>query len=538
MTLLLTFALIASHLLYMTGQGQHQAAAGAMAAVEKIDGAVVEGMALEILRQGVTSKDPEEALLALFGASVALNEKAEALFETAYQNPNPQIQLAALSMIARSKTESSLFILNQAIGHPHPLIRLEAAFLLAERRAPQASLKIESLMHKIIPEAHFLFPRLFAMVGDAAAKSNLKRLLNHPDEKVRCETILAIADSNRDDLIREVRRALTHPGALSKEAAATALGLLRDETSIPQLEALAEHLSPDVRIAALEALVELKQPEAIKRLEKLAKEGNLFAITALSDCEGCEETLASLIESPDRSIRANATLALLAHKDKRALKTLPEVLIKDARDFSFVTIHSPAGSLVSYKVIPSSMQNLEEVPGTFEGSLRLRESALAKTIELDDASFYQIARLILNRQQNDLVPLLMQLIENKGDEAARHFLKQEEQRAGAPFIRASAALALFRMKEEGPYEEKLRAWIKQEASLDLVKFRPFVPWEKREGTSFELTPNEKAALWVATLEAFIIRHPEQATRLLLDLIKEGAGKNRFVLAGLLLRTIQ
>lgn len=529
---------IASHLLFMTSQGQHQEAAASLKAMTVQDTTLIEGMALEILRQGVMSKDPQEGLLALFGASVALNEKAENLFETAYQSPHPEIQLAALSMIARSKTEMSLFILNQAMGHPHPLIRLEAAFLLAERKAPQASDKIESLMHKIIPEAHFLFPRLFAMVGDEGAKRNLRKLLNHPQDKVRTEAILAIADSGRDDLIREIRRAITHPDSCSKEAAACALGRLKDEKSIPQLEKLVNHPSVFVQIAALQALTQFKHPQVAQKLEVLAKQENLFAISALKECEESCDTLAELLKSRDRSVRLNATLALLAHKDKRALVGLPEILVKDAKDLCFIPIYSPAGALSAYKVIPSATQNLDEGIAGFEVSLRLREQVLTDSLELDDASFFQIAHLIMSRQQTDLVPMLMQLLESKGSETARQFLKQEEQRAGAPFIRASSALALYRMKEEGPYEAKLQNWLKQEAALDLIKFRPFVPWEQREGSLFELTPNEKAALYISLLEAFIQQNPAKATELLLDLIASGAGKNRFVLAGLLLRTIQ
>ena len=536
-SLLILSAFLGSNLLFLTSQGRHEEAAQTIRASEKIDETLVEEMALSILRQGVLSKDPEEAILALFGASVAMNEKAELLFEIAYQSPVPQIQLAALSLIAKSKSESSQFILNQAIGSPHPIIRLEAAFLLAARRSPQASIKIESLMHKIPAEVHFLFPKLFAMVGDEVAKQNLKRLLSHPEQNVRTEAILAIGGSHRDDLTKEIRRSLTHPDAISKEASATALGMLKDETSIAELEKLADHPSWAVKIAALRSLVVLTRSEKSAPLEQLALEGNLFAIKALSLCPESRETLVKLLDHPDKTIRANATIALLPLKDKRVLKGLPDLLIKDARDLCFVPVYSPAGSLSAFKVVPSAKQNLEEKEAAFEVSLMRREEALDDILELDDSSFYQTARLILNQQQNDLVPALMALLENKGS-GSLDFLKEEEQRAGAPFIRTWAALSLYKMKADGPYEKKLKEWLKQEASLDLVRFRPFIPWELRQGNPYELTPNEKASLWVSILEAFIMQDPDMAIDLLLDMIGSSAGKNRFVLAGLLLRTIQ
>lgn len=533
---LVTTPLLASNILFLTSQGRHEEAAQSLRS-EKIDETLVEEMALSILRQGVQSRDPEEAILALFGASVALNEKAEVLFESAYQSPLPQVQIAALSMIAKSKSDSSNYILNQAIGAPHPIIRLEAAFLLAQRKAPQASIRIESLMHKIDPIAHFLFPKLFALIGDDNAKKNLKRLLSHPQQNVRTEAILAIGSSHRDDLTREIKRSLTHPDPISKEAAATAVALLKDETSIKDLEKLTKAPSPAVRIAAMRSLAVLTKMDRSEDLEKLAMEGNLFAIQALSLCSDSKETLVKLLDHPDRSVRANATLALLPHKDKRVLRGLPDLLIKDARDLCLTPVLSPAGSLTAYKVVSSAKQNLEDTQASFEISLQLREEALQHTLELDDESFYKTARLVLNQQQNDLVPILMTLLENKGTTSV-DFLKEEEQRAGAPFIRAWAALSLYKMKEEGPYEKKLKDWLKQEASLDLVKFRPFIPWEMRQGNPFELTPNEKASLYVSIIEAFIMQDPDMAIDLLLDMIGSGAGKNRFVLAGLLLRTIQ
>lgn len=529
--------LLGNNLLFLTSQGRYQEVAKELNTQDKLDEAIVEEVCLTLLRQGILSNDPEESILALFGASVALNEHAENLFLTAYQSPHPQIQLAALSMIARSKSESSHIILNQAIGAAHPLIRLEAAFLLAERRSPQASIKIESLMHKIDPIVHFLFPKLFAMIGDDISKKILQRSLSHPDEKVRTETILAIAQTGRDDLSRGVKRALSHPDALSKEAAAYGVGLLKDETAIPELEKLTRHNNSSVRVAALQSLNHFNSKRGKEELESMAMEGNLFAIQALSHIPESKETLAQLLQHPDKTVKANATVSLLKLKDKRALQGISDILIKDARDICYVPVHSASGALSAIKASPSAKQNFEDGKTAFEVSLMFREEVLRNTLELDNESFFAVAALILDNQQNDLVPVLMSLIENKGKDS-EDFLKYEEQRAGAPYIRAWAALTLYRLKVEGNYEKKMKEWLNQEASLDLVKFRPFIPWELRQGTSYELTPNEKASLFISTLESFIMSDPDKAIHVILEMMSSGAGKNRFVLAGLLLRTIQ
>ncbi|MCB1114643.1 MAG: HEAT repeat domain-containing protein [Chlamydiia bacterium] len=529
-------ALEANNILFLANQGRHEEACSLLKGEKCSDDRLIEETALAILRHGVEAKDKDEALLALFGASIAVNEKAELLIEKACRNSNPEIQLAALSMMARSKSDSSLAYLNQALGAPHPLIRLEVAFLIAERKAPGASIKIESLMHKFPKEVHFLFPRLFAMVGDEEAKRNLRRLLSHPDEKVRTEAILAIGKTGRDDLGREIRRALTHPDAGSKEAAAVSAKLLKDEEAIPLLEKLQNHPSTNVRVAALSALRTLNRPQATHSLEEIAITGNIFAINELSDSPQSKPVLATLLKHPDKTVRANATLALLKLKDDRALLGLKEILIKDRRDIGYIPAFSSTGALTAIKAIPSARENLAEGPALFELSLLTREQALEGTINLSDEAFYTVAETVLREGQNDLIPLLMSLLEAKG-KASLPLLRKAEQMTGAPYIRNWAALTLFKLREDG-YQEKLKTWLKQEAKMDLVKFRPFVPWEMRKGTPYDINPNEKASLWIAILEGLIQDNPDNAVDFLIELIAQGSGNNRYVFAGILLRSIQ
>jgi HEAT repeat protein len=531
-----TSSLSANPALFLTNQGKIEEAAAVLKAQNGVDDNLIEAFALAVLKKGAESKDKEEALLALFGASISLNEKAEQLIEKGCISPHPEIQIAALSMMARSRSDSAITYLNLALGAPHPLIRLEAAYLLAERKAPQATLKIESLMHKMPPEAHFLFPQLFARIGDEEAKRNLKKLLAHKDEKVRTETLLAIGRAGRDDLSREVRRALNHPDSGSKEAAAKAAALLKDEEAIPLLEKLSRHPSPSVKIAALSALKQLNRPVASNQLEAYAAEGNLFAISALADFPESKATLKSLLSHPDTAVRANATLSLLKLKEASSLQGLSEILIKDARDIAYLPSTSPSGALSAIKTIPSSRQNLAQKPELFEISLQLRERALEQAVNLSDAAFFELAQRIVQKGQNDLIPLLMSLLESKGSESLLT-LREAEQKAGAPLIRQWAALTLYKLHEPG-YEEKLKSWLKKEAAMDLIRFRPFVPWELRSGSTYDMSPNEKAGLWIAILEGLIRENPESAVTFLLELIAEGSQKNRFVFAGLLLRTIQ
>ena len=108
-----------------------------------------------------------------------------------------------------------------------------------------------------------------------------------------------------------------------------------------------------------------------------------------------------------------------------------------------------------------------------------------------------------------------------------------------PSSGTTLALALFKMKEEGKWGETLKKWLLEESKLDLISFRPFVPWELRMNPSkYELTPQEKSSLFISTLQAFLENDPDEAIQILLQLLESSPQKNRYVLAGILLRATQ
>ncbi len=547
--LLSVFSLCANDA-YLRGQALYQVNQGKIAegiqsykelvnTTGKQDYEVLEELALSILNQGVDASDPETQLLALYGASVSMNEKCDRLFERAYRSPFPPIQAAALNAVSKSRSDMSNFILGQAIGASHPLIRLEAALLMAQRKTPGATLKIESLMQKFEEEVHFLFPRFYAMIGDKDAIKNLRRLLTHSDHKVRAECLLAIANEHRDDLIREVKRCLNHPDPETVEAAIFASGELKDESAIPDLRRHAQSTNPFIQLAAVQSLLQLNQKEYLPVVIARAEKEDPFAITLLGEFEGGEEVLAKLRDSSNSTTRINACASLLKHKDMRGLKGLDEILIKSPKDLCFIPLTSPGGSLKSMKAIPSSRQNLSENPLAFEISLKFREEVLTDAFELPESVSFEIIKMLLRVEQNDLIPLAMNLLENHPNEKTIHYLKQQEQKLGSPFIRYYAALTLMSLNEEGPYIERLTQYLLKDQTIDLVKFRPFIPWEMRgEITPYELTPNDHSSLFIASLEALATKREEKGIQLLLDLLAKKTDSNRYIIAGLLLRTIQ
>ena len=95
------------------------------------------------------------------------------------------------------------------------------------------------------------------------------------------------------------------------KACAVALGTMRDEDSIPTLEEMADSSSP-VRLAAWTALYRLgKKGIPDSGVRKTATEHDPFAISALGEMEGSEETLFQLMNENNLQVRINAALALL-----------------------------------------------------------------------------------------------------------------------------------------------------------------------------------------------------------------------------------
>ena len=69
------------------------------------------------------------------------------------------------------------------------------------------------------------------------------------------------------------------------------------------------------------------------------------------------------------------------------MPVLLEILIRDARDLGFVSLHSMGQSLSAMKAVPSATQNFEENPLLHELSLSYREEILEDALESQKKSF-------------------------------------------------------------------------------------------------------------------------------------------------------
>ncbi len=363
-------------------------------------------------------------------------------------------------------------------------------------------------------------------------------MIDDPNPMVRIASILSAAQHRRDDLLPMIRALATHANIAEQEACATAIGTLKDSKSIPLLKRMTRSTTPEVRLAALSSLYHLGELSSKEAIEEIAHTGNLFAIQELATITGSEETLTLLVQHSERHIRLNASMALLERKDPHAIPGILEILLRDSKDLGFQPTFSLGHSLKAWKVIPSSQQHSKEPFMDLSPiSLGLREHLLTLALELPEPHFLRIADQIFQTNQLDLVPKTCLLLENMRTENALRLLRSYAL-DGHPLTRAYCSLILFRLKEEGPYEQAIYSWIARSKKEALLKFRPNLPRNQQLSSSGLLTPEERSRLLIESYATIASSHTEQSIDTLLEVIQESHENNRYALAGLLLRAIQ
>lgn len=504
----------------------------------KHDFEALQQMGLVLLRQGIRSEDPMVFLLSLFGAGLSGSSSSLEILERGLMQPDPQIQMISLHFITKMEDDRVDEILNIAMSSDFLSTRMEAAYYMAQKKHPHAVGQIEGLMQRLPPFFRPYFPSLFALIGTSDATTVLKRLMDDLDPQVRVESILNAARLGRDDFLPTLRKRLTHCSSAEVEACAYAMGVLKDSSSIKLLKRLASSGSNNVKIAAILSLNTLGDRSFCSTLESMALNYNPHAITALSKYPESCETLAQLVKSKDLQIRLNASLSLLEHRDERSLPGIEEILISDARDLAFYPFPSVGRTIACWKAVPSAelRSNDQSIDLSLSHSLRLQ--VLNESLQLPEDSFLKLAKKLFNRKQLDLIPTLISLLENLRTPEAIALLKEGCKKIDAPLIRDYCHLALYRLKEPGPYEEHLNMWIMNQKDGELIRLRPLLPWKLRLESEYTLTPEETSQLLVDSFIAVASRQDEKSIDFLIKAIKLGNPLNRYALVGLLMRATE
>lgn len=531
----------ASQLQYLSGSGRVRKAIELYRQMQQEEGKhkteLLRAIGVGLLESGATARDPEIQLLTLFGAGISLDERTSHILSNALESEIPELNLIALNFISSFSQEDSEQLLLKALRSNWLPIRLEAIHKLSIARHPMALVQAEALLFKLEGDILGLFSDFFLLMDDPKANRQIKKLLMHKQSQVRVPTVLNVARHRRDDFLPMIRSLSFQLDVAQLEACSFAFGAFKDETSIKRLETLARHPSEQVRLAALKALFLCGEEERKEDIIALAKGKNLFAIASLSEIPGTEDVLATLSQDGDLLVRLNASIALLEMKDSRSLRGVAEILMRDSRDLAISKSYSFGKTLFFYKTIPSAKENLADAPLLAELSLKHKESLLGKASLLKEREFLLLAKTLFERRQDDLAPELSSILEKMQTEQAIALLKQASQLVGAPLVRSYANLALYRLGVEGPYFDNLRDWIQSEMNIPMIQLRPLLPLQLREETSrFDLSWEERSRLLVESFESFARTQDERGLDILLNMIAYGNAKNRYALAGILLRS--
>ncbi|MES2200071.1 MAG: HEAT repeat domain-containing protein [Chlamydiota bacterium] len=500
---------------------------------------VLQQIAISWIEQSARSPIPEKQILGIYGLSIAGLTASPDILELAITSPNDQVQSAGLQFLGRIQEDFAESILNKAMSSPFLYTRLEAAFYLAQRKSKTATGQIESLMYRLPPPMRYFFPEFFAIIGTSEAVSILRHLMDDSYHATKIEAILSAAKHGRDDLLPPIRAAATHLDNAEQEASAAALGYLKDMRSIKKLQKLSSHSSSLVQLAAWHSLYLLGDQQASSKIAEEAKKEDLFAIGLLGIIPGQEETLVTLLRTSNKQVQFNAAFSLLQQNDARSLPVLFPFLIRDSKDLGFQPIRSVGGSMQAWKVISSVQQHAKDSFFDIQAlTLAVKEHLLQKAALLPSALFLELAGALFHAKQNELVPTIVSLLENLKTPETILFLQTQSLKAGAPLIRAYCNLALFKMKQEGPYQESVIDFLKQNASQELIKFRSAVPWGMRFIDTYHLTPEESSSLVISAYETLLHKQENLGIDLLLEAIASGHPHNRPVLAGILIQALQ
>ena len=493
-------------------------------------------LAWSLIAEGCAQEDPEINLLALFGASLSTQDKALPYFIKGFHSSNPNVQAASLNFLAKMNHDQADRELLSGLSSNQILIRFMTLQLMAEKKMQGASLQAEALLAKLPKELHPLFPPIFALIGDDLSMKQLRRFLSDPDDRTRASAILSVLATQHEEYLPQIRRAAKQVNPLLQETAAACLGAFQDDKSRDILFKLTKSPNRDVKTTALKALRQMDDPKAKELLFEEAKQGNILAFNELGFLKGFEGFLAQHLHHADKNVRINAAMALLEQKDPKCLPVLEEYLLNDRNSLILTPNFTLSKACYFWKFVPCTFgEEDEETQAKLEKMLQAKELLLSKIFDLPQKYSLKLAEKLFEVQQNSLLPSLVLLLENSGSEEAIDLLKKYQQQIGAPFVRMICTLALYRLGEEGPYKQLLKNFIKDWRGNELIQFRPIIADAIEHYPGHELTPTEVSRLLIESLESLVGMQDNETIDIILNAIQHGNPKNKYALAGILVR---
>lgn len=530
------------HILYLVHQGRFKEAVEKYQEISKKEGkpdfSVLENICLMLLDKGASSNNIERNMLAFYGAGLAMNQASIKILAKGVDSPDPQIQSLSLFFLSQISDRRSDELLLKGMSSDFLSTRMEAGYLLASKKHTLAGNYLESLLHKLPPFFRVFFPRFFALLGTNEAMITMREFLQDRNPNVRIEAISALSLTLRDDFMDSFLRKLPHATIGEQEAILDAFGKFKNSSCLALVEKYKTSTVPALRLAAYKSLYELGDRKAKEYVEKSAMAGDLFAVYALAELEGTEETLYYLLYSEQDQIKVNAAIALLTKRDPRCLESLIPLLTDEK--LSIYPTLSLGKAHMSFRLSRKTMgRNKDETNYLREFSLQIKEQLLRESIHLGEEAFIKMAKAIFKKNVSPLIPQVMQLLENLRTEKVITLLQEQTQCFGAPLIRDYANLVLFRLNEKGNYKGYLIDWLENKDQSEIIKLRPHLSVTDRMNVDlYALSAEETSRLMIEILTSFAQKQDEESISIVLEAMKNGHPNNRYPLAGLLLRAME
>lgn len=528
--LLTTTPIATSHqCLNLMRKGQTSQAFELLANADEVQEEVVVQVADSLLRSGLTSKNPDIQLAALFGASLSQSSDLVRYALVGLQSSSPEVQLAALSLLPSGNAREAEQHLKDSLRSDFLLIRLEALWLMASLRIPSAYDQLEALYAKMPDEVRALLLPLFAQEGSSRSQDFLSHILRSSSKELQAPALFALAT-----IPTREKSPLSNPpflDPLTLESFLAYAATHKDSVPTETIEQYTKHANEFVRLAALNVLAQNNYASQ-QKLEALQNPyaSALLATLPLSD----NSSLYRALNHPEEAIRINAGLALLAHKKAESFPVIIEILKSHSEDSFFVPNRSPGGTMCIWMTTPALSIDGDKQSYAQEQSLRFREQVLVNSLSLPEKQFLQIADCVA-KSAPDLIPLLSNLLENKSSEQSKEWLKKTYQESTSILMRLYAAKSLVVLREEGPWTKNLIDWLESQKGLQLFRPRPLLPWfAQPEPKLQELTLDERARLSMDALSALIQSNEPGCRKLLLNWMKSTDLKTQLLLAGILL----
>ena len=500
------------------------------------DYTLLQQAGINLLEQGASSSDVEVQMMCLLGAGVSLSPPLLPILEKGIQSDNMQAQLAALNFLSMLEDDQADRIFLSALSSPFLLTRLEACFNLSKKNHPSVLAHLQSLIIKVPEPLRALFPQIVVNLDSNSANQMMRQLLSDGDLVTRCEAIIATAKAHRDDFLPQVRLLASQAQVIQQECAAMALGELQDRQAVNTLKALTYSRQKSVRLAACYSLYQLGDKSGLPIIEAEGEDLYAVVLRGKIPTKQSKKQLLDSVRFGQRDIRLNATLALLEMRDENCIPYLKEIITSEKKDIGYIQSGSPGGAIKFWKSVVSASYKEKLYPAVLQESAALRQQVLLKTLDFNEDAFLDLAQSIFDEDQRSLIPITLELLTNHRSSKAMTMLHHQQQHSTSEFVRTYCDLALYKLGEEGPYEQNLVAWVKERQNTMMIRFREEKSSERE--SKFSLNPEEQSRLLITVFETLAQAQNHAGIDALIHAIAHGHAHNRYALAGLLIRTTE